>query len=523
MGPIHPRLRQLLRAPTASGWLAALAVFTVANTAALIVQALAIADVVVAVVDHAAFTQQLMLLAALLIGRAAITAATEYVSARLAAVVKAELRTRLIDDGLAHGPQWLAGNRVGSHATLITTGVENLDAYFARYIPALLAAAITPIAVIAALGWWDWSVAIIVSCTVPLLPLFAILIGWATQRHLDRQWHALSQLAGHFLDVVAGLPTLLVHGRAKAQVTTIRSVAEQHRKATGKASALAFLSGGVLELVATISVALVAVSVGLRLVHGGVGLATAVAVLVLTPEAYWPIRRVGAEYHAAAAGVAIAKQLPEPRAVIPAQPMTLTPGATVHIDNVTVPGRLPPASFEIAPRSLTVLWGPSGAGKTTLIQALLGFQHFDGVIRHGDFPVRGTEPAWRNRLAWLPQHPEVDGEPIDVVRTGAPEVTVDAAARALIAVGLDPTQPAISAGQQRRLALARVLVRAERLDDGLVLLDEPTAFVDDATQQHLCAVIARLATCHRVVAVTHHPMLRNVADQVISVGDLVAA
>ncbi len=202
---------------------------------------------------------------------------------------------------------------------LATRGVDALDDYFARYLPQLGLAVVVPVAVLARIVTEDWVSAAIIVVTLPLIPLFMILIGWATQSRMDRQWQLLSRLSGHFLDVVAGLPTLKVFGRAKAQAESIRTITTQYRRATLRTLRIAFLSSFALELLATLSVALVAVTIGMRLVHGDLDLYTGLVVLILAPEAYLPIRQVGAQYHAAAEGLSAAEEIfavleTEPRA-----------------------------------------------------------------------------------------------------------------------------------------------------------------------------------------------------------------
>ena len=198
----------------------------------------------------------------------------------------------------------LSRHRIGELALLATRGVAAVEPYLTRYLPALILAVVLPAATLGAIFWLDWVSGLIVLCTLPLLPVYAVLIGASTRDRARRQWRQLGALAGHFLDVVRGLPTLVAYRRATAQSSIIRRVTDRYRTATADTLKLAFASSGVLELVATLSVALVAVSVGLRLAAGSLDFQVAMTVLLLAPEAYWPLRRVGAEFHAAAEGTA---------------------------------------------------------------------------------------------------------------------------------------------------------------------------------------------------------------------------
>lgn len=243
------------------------------------------------------------------LGRALVAWLTELAAHRASAAVKSELRGRLVEQAASLGPGWLSGQRTGSLVALATRGVDALDDYFSRYLPQLGLALVVPVAVLARIVTEDWVSAAIIVGTLPLIPLFMVLIGWATRSHMDRQWRMLSRLSGHFLDVVAGLPTLKVFGRAKAQAESIRKITGEYRQATMRTLRIAFLSSFALELLATISVALVAVTIGMRLVRGEMDLYVGLVILVLAPEAYLPLRQVGAQYHAAAEGLAAAEAI----------------------------------------------------------------------------------------------------------------------------------------------------------------------------------------------------------------------
>lgn len=311
MKPIDPRLLRYARSTRL--FLGAVVALGLAGAGLVVGQAMLIAEIVVGAfedgLDGSQLRTPLLLLAAVALGRGLVAWLTELAAHRASAAVKSELRGRLLDRAADLGPGWLSGQRTGSLVALATRGVDALDDYFSRYLPQLGLAIVVPVAVLARIVTEDWVSAAIIVVTLPLIPVFMILIGMATQSRMDRQWRLLSRLSGHFLDVVAGLPTLKVFGRAKAQAESIRKITDDYRQATMRTLRIAFLSSFALELLATLSVALVAVTIGMRLVHGELDLYTGLVILVLAPEAYLPLRQVGAQYHAAAEGLAAAEEI----------------------------------------------------------------------------------------------------------------------------------------------------------------------------------------------------------------------
>lgn len=417
MKPIDPRLLRYARATRL--FLAAVVALGTVGAALVITQAMLIAEVVVGGFEDGltvpGLRTPLILLVAVALGRGLVSWLTELAAYRASAAVKSELRRRLLDRAAALGPDWLSGQRTGSLVALATRGVDALDDYFARYLPQLGLAVVVPVAVLARIVTEDWVSAAIIVVTLPLIPLFMILIGWATQSRMDRQWQLLSRLSGHFLDVVAGLPTLKVFGRAKAQAESIRTITSQYRRATLRTLRIAFLSSFALELLATLSVALVAVTIGMRLVHGELDLYTGLVVLILAPEAYLPIRQVGAQYHAAAEGLSAAEEIfaileTEPRA---GGTTDVPPSLRLELERVTVrhEGRAEPsldgASLVVDEGETVALVGPSGVGKSTLLNVVLGFKAPDeGRIRVGGVDLATLAPErWRERIAWVPQRP----------------------------------------------------------------------------------------------------------------------
>ncbi|MFI8198029.1 thiol reductant ABC exporter subunit CydD [Streptomyces sp. NPDC085942] len=540
MKPIDPRLLHHARATRL--FLAAVVALGLLGALLVIAQAMLIAEIVVGGFEDGLTVTELrtplLLLAAVAVGRALITWLTELSAHRASAAVKSELRGRLLERATLLGPDWLSGQRTGSLTTLATRGIDALDDYFARYLPQLGLAVVVPVAVLARIVTEDWVSAAIILVTLPLIPLFMILIGWATQSRMDRQWQLLSRLSGHFLDVVAGLPTLKVFGRAKSQAASIRTITSDYRRATLRTLRIAFLSSFALELLATLSVALVAVTIGMRLVHGELDLYTGLVVLILAPEAYLPIRQVGAQYHAAAEGLSAAEEI---FTVLETAPPVSgdgeVPGSPrLELADVTVrhEGRAEPslnaASLTVEPGETVALVGPSGVGKSTLLNVVLGF----AVPDEGHVRVGGRDLAeldlrrWRSRIAWVPQRPHLFAgtiaENVRLARPGADDEAVLAALREagaydfvaalpegmLTALGEDGA--GLSAGQRQRLALARAFLA----DRPVLLLDEPTASLDGESEAGIVDAVRRLAAGRTVLLVVHRPALLAVADRVVA-------
>jgi ATP-binding cassette subfamily C protein CydD len=308
--PFDPRLARYARATRS--YLAATVGIGLVTTVLVIAQATLLASAIArgeAGSGLHAVRGTVIALAVVVLLRAGAAYSQEIFAHLSAARVMSQLRSRLVRRAVALGPEWLAAERSGELATLAGRGIEALDGYFARYLPQLVLAVLVPAAVVVRLAWSDVISAVIVAVTLPLIPLFMALIGMATARRTEKQWRVLTVLAAHVLDVVQGLPTLRLFGRARAQADVLRRASEQHRKATMAQLRLAFLSALVLELLATLSVALVAVTIGLRLLHGHVSLQTALLVLLLAPEAYLPLRAVGAQFHASMEGVTAAERV----------------------------------------------------------------------------------------------------------------------------------------------------------------------------------------------------------------------
>ncbi|MFD9905083.1 thiol reductant ABC exporter subunit CydD [Streptomyces sp. NPDC059063] len=482
---------------------------------------------------------------------------------RAAADAKRALRDR-ITGWLRHAdPLRLAAHRHGETATLLTRGLDSLDPYVIGYLPTMAAAAVVPLTVVAWLLWTDWTSALIIVVTLPLIPVFGALVGLHTARRTARQWQLLARLGGHFLDVVAGLATLRAFGRGRHQARVVGEMAEAHRRATMRTLRVAFLSSFVLETVATLSVALVAVPVGLRLLGGETDLRTALVVLFLAPEAYLPLRAMGAAFHDSAEGVTVAERVfavldgagergrggalnEQGRHAAPSDhhrktaptPAPLPRTAThLRLDDVTVqyPGRATPAlrrvSLSVRPGEHVALVGPSGAGKSTLLALLLGFV----TPESGRVEVGGTDLArldpddWRSRVAWVPQRPHLFAASVaDNIRLGRPDASdaeVRRAARAASAdlfveelpeaydTPLGEHGAGLSAGQRQRIALARAFLK----DAPVLLLDEPTAHLDPESEAAVTRATVGLMRGRTAVVVAHRTSLLPHADRVVTV------
>ncbi|WP_413081495.1 thiol reductant ABC exporter subunit CydD [Streptomyces sp. fd1-xmd] len=540
--PIDPRLLRYARSTRL--FLGAVVALGLAGAGLVVGQAMLVAEIVVGAfeqgLDAAALRTPLLLLAAVALGRALVAWLTELAAHRASAAVKSQLRGRLLDRAAELGPGRAGGQCTGSLVSLATRGVDALDDYFSRYLPQLGLAVVVPVAVLARIVTEDWVSAAIIVVTLPLIPVFMVLIGMATQSRMDRQWRLLSRLSGHFLDVVAGLPTLKVFGRAKAQAESIRKITDDYRRATMRTLRIAFLSSFALELLATLSVALVAVTIGMRLVHGELDLYTGLVILILAPEAYLPLRQVGAQYHAAAEGLAAAEEIfevLESPAAGPAGTAELPGGAPlrIEIDGVAVryEGRDEdsprPVSLTVGPGECVALTGPSGAGKSTLLQVLLGFvRPTAGRVRIAGVDLAELSPEqWRERIAWVPQRPHLFAgtvaENVRLARPGARDSEVAAALEDAGAWEFVSALPrgaetllgeggvGLSAGQRQRLALARAFLA----DRPVLLLDEPTAALDGETEAGIVDAVRRLSAGRTVLLVVHRPALLAVADRVV--------
>jgi len=521
-----PRLRAQLR--IARGPLAVMMSGSAAGAVLVVAQAFIVTALIVTVVHGQDALGWALATCGVVVARAAASLVVDVAAAHAAGAVGLDLRRRALRAGLVSSDDRSSGEL----ATLVGRGVTAAEPYVTRYLPAMFLAAVLPVLTVIAMATQDVMSAVIVLATLPLIPLFGALVGMATRDRARAQWRLMESLSGHFVDVMKGLPTLVAFRRATAQSAVIRAMTQRYRTATLQTLRIAFASSAVLELVATLSVALVAVVVGVRLASGGLGLETALVVLLLAPEAYAPLRKAGAEFHAAAEGGATFERL---AGLGVDKPVVSAPGAgsgelTFTDLSVVFPGRkapaLEPLSGSIPPRGITAVVGASGAGKSTLLAALMGLVSATGEVRIGR-RVSTLGPDWQSQVAWMPQRPTFPGRTVaDNLRLAAPSATDEQLWSALSDVSLaerirrmpgrldaevGEDARTLSAGERARLALARVLL-AHR---PWVFLDEPTSHVDPVTEQVIVDTLAALAQRSSVVVVAHRGRIVQLADRLI--------
>ena len=484
----------------------------------------------------------LLALAAVVAGRGVVAGLFDAVGRFGALRVMSELRERLAQRMLVSRPTGLPGERAGELTTAVVQGVDALEAFFARYLPQVMLSALVPVAVLAWVLPHDPAAGLILAVTIPLVPLFMALVGLKARDDVRRRERTLALLGSHFLDVVRGLRTLRAFGRERAQEETLARVGDRYRRETMRTLRVAFLSAFVLELLAMLGTALVAATVGIQLAQGRLELSVGLAVLLLAPELYAPLRSMGQQHHASADGLAAAERifdvLDAPETVsAPSHPrIAPDPGRTpvvVEAATVTYPGRSEPAldraSLRLAPGELVALVGPSGAGKSTLATLLLRLADPDaGAVRCGGVDLREIDAdAWRARVSWAPQRGRLfAGTVAENLRLGAPDATdaeLEAALAAVDALGLVAELPdgletrlgdggrALSAGQAQRLVVARALVRRAPL----LVLDEPTASLDGPTAERVADGVLAAARGRTTLLITHDPALAARADRVV--------
>jgi ATP-binding cassette, subfamily C, bacterial CydD len=543
MRVLDPRL--LRRARAARLLLATDTAIGLATALLVLLQATLLATIVARAFRGASLDEvsgELILLVLAFAGRGLLAWGFEVAGRRAAWTVLSELRLALVERRLRAQPAALDGAESAEIAAAAVQGVDGLEAYFGRYLPQVVLACLVPVAVLGWAAWIDLESALIMLVTLPLVPLFMWLIGRYTEERTRERWHALRMLSTHFLDVVRGLPTLRAFNRSRAQGESIVEVSERYRRATMGTLRLGFLSGSVLELAATLSVALVAVTVGVRLVSGGLGLQAGLTVLILAPELYAPLRQLGAQFHASADGLAVADRM---LSLLEAPPAVGAGGRLVAPNPAEAPVRFERVSFaypsrpelvldeldlELLPGETVALVGASGTGKSTVANLLLRFaEPIAGRVTVGGMDLAECRTdVWRGLIAWVPQRPTIfRGTVADNIRLGFPHASQDRTREAAMLAGADHFVRGLpcgyetlvgdggrplSAGERRRIALARAFLR----DAPFVILDEPTADLDRVSADVVAEGVERLRPGRTVLLIAHRGELAHRADRVVS-------
>ncbi|MHB1585332.1 MAG: thiol reductant ABC exporter subunit CydD, partial [Acidimicrobiales bacterium] len=535
-------------------------------TASVVAQAVLLATIVERSLRHhvavGTLVPQLVGLAAAFVARAACSWVGEVAAQRTSATVVTTLRRQLLAHALELGPGWLAGERAGELSLTATRGIGALDTYFGRYLPQAVLAGLVPLGVLAWVASQDWLSFLVLGGLAALVPVAMALFGRQASRRTRQQWRRLSSLAGRFLELLVGLPTLRAFGRTAQARREVAAATDGLREATIGTLRIAFLSALAMEFLAGVGTGLVAMVLGLRLLGGHVPLVTALAVLLVSPEVFLPLRRAGAEFHASAEGQAAAARildvLDRPAPATGATTGTGGDGgggggdrsgeggggggarsahpAAIAIAGVTVcfAGRSAPAldrlDLTVEPGERVAVLGPSGAGKSTLLHLLLGFVPPDeGQVAIGGVALGTVAPRrWREQFTWVPQHPTLlRGTIADNLRIGDPRAGAGRLASAAAAAGLDPLLDQLalgletpvgesgldlSTGERQRLAIARAMLK----DAPVVLLDEPMSHLDRETEAALRSSVDHWLADRTVLVAAHRPDAVPGIDRVVT-------
>lgn len=552
MKPVDPRL--LRYAGAARGFFVLAAVIGVLQTAVVIAFAWFLTDAVTGALAGRSVVGSLVWLLGLALLRGALIAASDAAGTAAAARTGMQLRSALISAVGRLGPGWLAQRNQASLAVTAGHGLEALDTYFSRYLPQLVLTVIATPVIVLVMWWRDWPSGLIATITLPLIPLFLILIGLATRTVQRKQWQTLQHLAARFADTVQGLATLRLFGRDRRAAAQIEATSDQYRRETMKVLRFSFLSGFAMELLASLAVALIAVTVGFRLLAGEMPLEIGLFVLLLAPEAFLPIRQVGVQFHAASEGVAATEDVFEVLDAAGAGVTSVHNSSRIALNQGEPAGRapfeqdseelwtaeapglrvadlrvrdLPPVSFTAPPGAITLVEGPSGSGKSSLLAALRGAAEFEGTATFAGDDVRTVIPSdW---LAWAGQAPGLmQGTIASNVALGDAEPDADGIRHALdaaCAADLDPTQElgvqgsGLSGGQAQRVAVARALYRHGTDPARVLALDEPSSALDADTEARLWTALRDRADAGAtILLVSHRRTARRIADQIVTLG-----
>ena len=546
MRTLDPRLLHRTRA--ARPLLATDVALGIATAVVVLLQASLLAQIIAKAFSGVPLSELRLAFALLVITfalRGALSWGMEIAGRRAAWSVLSELRLSLVERRLRTQPTAGDGVEGAEIAAVAVQGIDGLESYFARYLPQAILASVVPLLVIGWVAFVDFQTALIMLLTLPLVPVFMALIGRHTEERTRERWQALRRLSIEFLDLVRGLPTLRAFNRAHDRGTSVADASERYRAATMETLRVSFLSGSVLEVAATLGVALIAVIAGVRLVNGSLALQAGLTVIVLAPELYLPFRRLGAEYHASADGRAVAERmfalLDAPTATAPGGArLPMSPRhAAVRLDQVSFsyPARaalvLDRLDLQLAPGETVALVGESGAGKSTVASLLLGLLE----PTSGRISVGGTDlgscsmDAWRRVVAWTPQQPTLlRGSVADNIRLADPGASEHMVRHAAARAGADDFiralphgyatlvgdgERSLSPGERRRIGLARAFLR----DAPLVILDEPTADLDPDSVAIVADAVRGLQRGRTMLLIAHRPELVQSADRIVRLID----
>ena len=539
MKPLDLRLLRYARSSRVYLFLTVVVAITSAVFA--ITQAYLLTKIIVAIFqkheNFAGIKSSLIALIAVFVARIILSYFTEWLGAIASSRMRNELRLQLLNKALTSGAGTV--NEMGSTqlSVLATRGINNLDGYLAKFIPQLFIASIVPLLVGATIACEDLQSGIIVLLTIPLIPIFGIMIGRYTAAATMKRWKSLEILSGYFADLLKGMRTLKVYGRAHLQTEKLKAVGAEYQEETMRVLKISFLSSLALELIATLSVALLAVSIGLRLVSGSLSLSVGLFILIISPEVYWPIRQVAGYFHAAADGIAAFNQI---YAILDMNEVVgsveISDISAISWSSITIeyPDRTSihiPAG-QIKSGEFQALIGASGSGKSTLVKILLGFLvptsgEISVSTSQGTFPLEDINPiSLRALISWLPQEPHFAiGTISQTLRQVSPAASDRDLAQLLNDVGLElgdlnrglatelgKLQQGLSVGQLRKIGLARAIAKKAPV----LILDEPSASIDDASEEIISQLVQREASLGRIVLViSHRPVLADAAHATI--------
>ena len=543
---LDPRL--LRHSHSSRGFLASAALNAVVLTVITITQAFLLADIIVAAFQQeksvSELTFKICMVALLFIARASSQFIAEIVSSKMSQKICNELRTGLFGAIFNSDPEIIRQKGAGQISLLATRGIANLEPYFSRFMPQLFISLFVPLVVGITIASRDLLSGLVVLCTIALIPLFGALIGKFTAAAMEKKWKTLGLLSSHLFDLLSGLTTLRVFGRVGKQEKQIELVGDRYRKETMGVLRISFLSSLVLELIATLSVALLAVQIGIRLIDAHITLFNGLVVLILAPEVYWPLRNIAAYFHAAADGVKAAEEIYEiletPTAVAKSAKLakieSLNNISEIKWNQLTVEYSNTSAvdipAGHLLPGKLNVITGPSGIGKSTLFALLMGFK----TPSSGEIEVLQGEnrnllgeldiSSWRSEISWVPQAPHFPkGALRETFLKIDPKLSDPQIWELLHPCGISSADlvngldtplgdfvDGVSVGQKRRIALGRALLR----NSAVFLLDEPTASIDDFNEDELLTLFHKLKNDQKIVVViSHRPRVIEAADYLL--------